>query len=81
MVGGNIPTPPENYQRGNKLIQFSKKERALFETYAKQKGWSFSKMFRICARAVILLEYKQAASLEEALSKAVLLDIDGRNVK
>lgn len=70
---------PDHCRREVKNIQFTKKERALFEMYAKDKGWGFSKMFRITARAVILLEYKKALSLEEALKKAVLLDVDGRH--
>ena len=74
-----LPDPVKRGPRGTKNIQFSKKERALFETYAKEKGWPFSRMFRICARAVILLEYKKALTLEEAIKKSVLLDIDGRN--
>lgn len=74
-----IKPPVKRGPRGTKGIQFSKKERALFESYAKAKGWPFSRMFRVCTRAVILLEYNKASTLEEAIKKSVLLDIGGRN--
>lgn len=77
-VNDFIPDP-EQERRTTKAFLVSKKERFLFETYAKEKGWSFTKMVRICIRAIILMEYNRASSLEEALKKAFLLDVDGRS--
>jgi len=70
-------TLPE--RRKQVIIVLTDKEKALFTTYGKDKGWSVGKTLRICGRAVILMEFKKVNSFEEALRKATLLDIDGRS--
>ena len=46
--------------------------------YAKEKGWKTTKTMRVCTKAVILMEYKKAISLSDALDKACRLEVDRR---
>jgi hypothetical protein len=68
----------EPRSKNARLIGMTKKEVDLFTMYAKEKGWPLTGTMRICTRAVILMAYKKANSLEEALKKSSLLDADGR---
>jgi len=65
--------------RKSRPVRMTDKEYSLFSAYAKEKGWPVTKTIRICTRAIILMEYKKANSLEEALKKSFLLDGDGRS--
>lgn len=60
-------------------MTLTEKERKLFKIYATEKHMPVAKLMRVCVRAVMLLEYKKANSLEEAMRKATLLDLDGRS--
>lgn len=66
-------------KRKGYLVGLTTKEKTLYDTYSKAKGWSFPKMMRICSRAVILMDLRKVNSFEEAMKKATLLDIDGRS--
>jgi hypothetical protein len=72
---------PEEINEPRKSIPLllTDKEKKLIKMYAKEKGWSsLTGTMRICTKAVILMEYQMAGSLEEALKKSTLLEIDGR---
>lgn len=66
-------------KRKQYLVGMTKQEKALFDTYAESKGWAFAKALRIGTRAAMLMEYKKANSIEEAINKSLKLDIDGRS--
>lgn len=79
MIDNNDFLPTELGElRKSCQIGFTEKEHLLFVTYGKTKNWTFSKTVRVLARAAILLEYKKANSLDEAIRKSVLLDVDRR---
>lgn len=61
-----------------RTIGLTDRELKLFSMFAKEKGWKVAKTMRVCTKAVILLEYKKANSLEEALRKSSLLEVDRR---
>lgn len=67
--------------RKSRPVLLTDKEQNLFKMYGKEKGWKVTTAMRICTKAVILLEYQMASSLNEALKKAEKLDIDGRKKK
>ena len=81
MTASDFMPEEESEARKSSPILLTEKEKTLFKMYGKEKGWQVTTTMRICTKAVILLEYQMANSLNEALKKAEKLDIDGRKNK